>query len=267
MSPRCPPDPSHARSPWGDPSRCLGSSLNFPTPLSIEAHNAEFDRGIHTYRLGVNAFSDLTLAEFKALYLHPLNRTLPRNDIFLPMVQDNTTVDWRNKSAVTPVMSQGQCGSCWAFSSVGVIEGIWAIVHKQLIQLSAQQLMDCSDGYGNQGCEGGLMDASFRYVIANGGLDSEADYPYVGRDQTCDVTKQRRTVSHITSYADIPANNEAQLIAAVSKQPVAVAMDASDESFVMYQSGVYNGPCDASNVDHTLLVVGYTDTYFIAKNS
>ena len=133
-------------------------------------------------------------------------------------------MDWRTKNAVTPIKDQGQCGSCWAFSTTGSTEGAAAIATGKLVSLSEQQLMDCSTAQGNQGCNGGLMDNAFKYIISNGGLDTEADYPYTMRDGTCNTAKAATHAATITGYTDVPQNNDAQLQAAVDKGPVSVAM-------------------------------------------
>ena len=146
----------------------------------IEKHNAEAAAGKHSYTVGVNEFADLTNEEFKSLYVNSAyNRTMPRKETWLDAVEAES-VDWRKRGAVTPVKNQGQCGSCWSFSATGSTEGAHAIATGTLLSLSEQQLMDCSTSYGNQGCNGGLMDDAFKYIVSNGGLDTEEDYSYQG---------------------------------------------------------------------------------------
>ena len=181
------------------------------------------------------------------------------------------SVDWRKKDAVTPVKNQGGCGSCWSFSSTGSIEGINAIKNDVLVNVSEQQLIDCSTQYGNKGCEGGLMDNAFKYAI-NNGLCSEEDYPYEGEDYLCESNKCKKIVE-IDDYADIQPNNERLLMRAVAKQPVSVAIQANLTSFRFYKSGVYQDSDCGDELDHGVLIVGYGHDlfhgldYWIVKNS
>jgi hypothetical protein len=213
----------------------------------------------------VNQFSDLTSAEFAKLYLSPFKSTRERTFTTLPAATA-TSVDWRTSGAVTPVKNQGQCGSCWSFSTTGSVEGAWKIAGNTLVSLSEQQLMDCSTAEGNQGCNGGLMDDAFKYIISNGGLDTEADYPYTARDGVCNSAKQSKHAASITGFTDVPANSETQLAAAVALGPVSVAIEADQSGFQSYTSGVFSGPC-GTQLDHGVLAVGYTDSYWIVKNS
>jgi len=224
-----------------------------------------------TFTLGMNQFGDLTNQEFVSQYTSykPTPRSArrtaqPNNTANLP-----ASVDWVTAGAVTPVKNQGQCGSCWAFSTTGSIEGITFISTGQLVSLSEQELVDCSGSYGNQGCDGGEMQAAFQFVAANGGLCSEADYPYQGQDGTCQ-SSSCTSVATISSYENVQANSEAALQAAAAQQPVSVAVDASGSNWQFYTGGVMTGACGTS-LDHGVLVVGYgtsgSTKYWLVKNS
>jgi KDEL-tailed cysteine endopeptidase len=234
----------------------------------IEAHNAKDS----TYRMGVNAYSDMTSDAFAKTMLKPLTRHRPvGHEVWLPVANAvNGSVDWRTKGAVTAVKNQGRCGSCWSFSTTGAIEGAYAIATGALRNLSEQQLCDCSVPEGDHGCGGGLMDHGFQYVLDNHGLDSEEDYSYLsggGQDQTCWVNATRRVVATIDSFSDVPPKSEEQLAAAVLLQPVSVAIEADQPGFQHYKSGVYDGQGCGTHLDHGVLVVGMTAEYWVVKNS
>jgi len=169
------------------------------------------------------------------------------------------------------VKNQQQCGSCWSFSTTGSVEGAWALAGNPLVSLSEQQLVDCSTAQGNQGCNGGLMDQAFQFIISNGGICSEASYPYTATGpNTCQTTCEN--VAHISSYADVATGDENQLKAAVAVQPVSVAIEADQQVFQLYSSGVLTDSGCGTQLDHGVLVVGYgTDAsagpYWKVKNS
>jgi cathepsin L len=237
----------------------------------IAAHNAD---STATYKMAVNQFADLTAAEFKGRYASGyraqehksanVNNALLTADVMaLP-----TSVDWTTKGAVTPVKNQGQCGSCWAFSTTGSTEGINFLKTGQLVSLSEQQLVDCSGAEGNMGCNGGLMDDAFKYIISNNGICSEASYPYTAADGTC---QKCTNVVTITGYTDVPADSETALMTAIAQQPVSVAIEADQMAFQFYSSGVLTGKCGTA-LDHGVLAVGYGTSsagvgYYLVKNS
>lgn len=245
----------------------------------IEMHNYLHSKGLKSYTLGVNQFADMTASEFArqmngykmrsnisahrgVSYLSPnIPITLPRS------------VDWRKHGYVTPVKDQGQCGSCWSFSTTGALEGQHFRKTGKLVSLSEQNLVDCSVSFGNHGCEGGLMDYAFTYIKTNGGIDTETSYPYEAKEGECRYEAQSSGATD-SGFVDIlPAGDELKLKEAVATVgPVSVAIDASHPSFQMYKSGVYDEPeCSPESLDHGVLVVGYGSEngqdYWIVKNS
>jgi len=250
---------------------------NFRTNVEkIRIHNTQ--RKDATYTMGLNQFSDLTAAEFKSKYYgyQPINNEFLRSKNYHQITeQAPTAVDWRPR-AVTPVKNQGQCGSCWAFSTTGSTEGAWVLQGgNTLVSLSEQQLVDCSSAEGNQGCNGGLMDQGFQYIIKNNGICSEQDYPYVSAGGTSPGTcsaSSCTTVARIDGFTDVPANDENSLLNAVGTiGPVSVAIEADQSVFQSYTGGIINDPSCGTTLDHGVLVVGYgTDNgqdYWIVKNS
>jgi cathepsin L len=222
--------------------------------------------------MGMNEFGDMTWDEFRAAYIggfKPRAGEYIRSKNYAPIKPNPnipTSLDWRTKGAVTPVKNQGQCGSCWSFSTTGSVEGAHAIATGTLISLSEQNLMDCAGSYGNQGCNGGLMDDAFEYIIAHG-ICSEASYPYKGVDGKC---QKCTPVTHLKSYTDNPAGNEGNLSNLIQNGPVSIAIEADQSGFQFYSGGVFSGTC-GTKLDHGVLLVGYgtlsSKPYWIVKNS
>ncbi|CAD6338566.1 unnamed protein product [Miscanthus lutarioriparius] len=245
----------------------------------IDAHNAEADAGLHTFRLGLTPFADLTLEEFRARALGFRNSTNKRrvaSNRYLPHDDDDLAdvVDWRLRGAVTGVKNQQKCDACrwvagcWAFSAVAAMEGINKIATGDLVSLSEQELIDCDTQ--DSGCNGGQMDNAFQFVINNGSIDTEADYPFIGTDMACDAIREKRKVVSIDSYENVPANNEKALQKAVANQPVSVAIDAGGLAFQLYSSSIFSGICGLK-LDHGVTAVGYGsengEDFWIVKNS
>jgi len=182
-----------------------------------------------------------------------------------------TSWDWNKEGAVTPIKNQEQCGSCWSFSTTGSTEGCHYITKKVLIGLSEQNLMDCSTSEGNMGCDGGLMTQAMTYIIQNGGIDSEASYPYTAEDGTCNY-KPADNSATLKSFVNVATGSESDLQAKTHLGPVSVAIDASQNSFQFYSSGVYYEPaCSSTQLDHGVLSIGWgvdgSTPYWIVKNS
>ncbi|KAJ6333423.1 hypothetical protein OIU77_009319 [Salix suchowensis] len=240
----------------------MWSSLNLSTRL-----------GTGLYEVSINEFADLTNEEFQAarngyrtssrLSSSGTNSFRYENVTAVP-----SSMDWRKKGAVTPIKNQGQCGCCWAFSAVAAMEGITQLSTGNLISLSEQELVDCDTSGEDQGCNGGLMDDAFKFIIQNKGLATEASYPYQGAGGTCSSGK---AAAKITGYEDVPANSEAALLKAAANQPVSVAIDAGGSAFQFYSSGVFTGDC-GTQLDHGVTAVGYGASddgtkFWLVKNS
>lgn len=243
----------------------------------IERHNADYRAGLKSYKLEMNQYGDKTHDEFSVRngYLgkdRPVNAKLdaekrapvyqlPMGEIVNGEKDMPTGVDWRKHGFVTPVKNQGQCGSCWSFSTTGALEGQMMRKTGVLPSLSEQNLVDCSKREGNMGCNGGLMDNAFEYIKHQDGIDSEESYPYEMRDdKPCRYHLEDRAGDDV-GYSDIPSGSERHLKSAVANVgPVAVAIDAAHRSFQFYSEGIYYEPdCSSEQLDHGVLLVGYGD--------
>ncbi|XP_032680820.1 cathepsin L1 [Odontomachus brunneus] len=249
----------------------------------IAIHNRQYELKKVPYKLGMNKYGDMLHHEFintlngfnksVSVQLRAQRKPIASKFIEPANVELPSSVDWRENGAVTPIKDQGHCGSCWSFSATGALEGQHYRSTGKLVSLSEQNLIDCSGRYGNNGCNGGLMDQAFQYIKDNQGLDTEISYPYHGDDEKCKYNPKNSGATD-TGFMDIPEGNEKKLKAAVATiGPVSVAIDASAESFQFYREGVYYEPkCSSESLDHGVLVVGYGtddngDDYWLVKNS
>jgi cathepsin L len=242
---------------------------------------ASHDAAARGFTVALNQFADLSAKEFGRLYKGYAGERAPQHGAgFAGVHTDNdvsklpASVDWRTKNCVTPVKDQGQCGSCWSFSATGAMEGAHVLSQQgALVGLSEQNLVDCSTDQGNQGCNGGLMDDAFQYVISNPGIDSEDSYPYTATGPNDCQFDASNVATTITAFTDVSSGDENALQTAIATVgPISVAIDASQSSFQMYSGGVYNEPaCSSTQLDHGVLAVGYgTDNgtpYYLVKNS
>merc|ERR1719197_1897995 len=217
--------------------------LTFKTNVDfIMSHNERADE--HGFTVGINQFADMTRQEFKKTMLTYQAERKQANPI---KVFDTTNL-------------------------AGSVEGAYQIATGKLLSFSEQELVDCAGSYGNQGCNGGLMDNGFKYLEAKGDA-LESKYSYTGKTGTCSASKSSDPAlakGSVTSFNDVTSDSASQLMAAVSKGPVSVAIEADQSGFQFYKSGVFSGTC-GTNLDHGVLVVGYgTDSgkdYWKVKNS
>ena len=230
----------------------------------VIAHNARYEAGLETFDLELNMFGDLTLEEFTAKHLITFPRKASSDKAIGQTQVCNGSVpsvgslpdylNWTQKGAVTSVKNQGSCGSCWAFSSVGSIESTNFIKHNQLMSLSSQQMVDCTKGYGNSGCDGGDMNLTFFYVKDHG-ITTDKEYPYKAMDNKCAYHEEKQAAS-ISDCVEVPVNSEDAMLRSINVGPVSVAVQGNQLTFQFYKSGVFTGKC-GYELNHAILAVGY----------
>jgi cathepsin F len=219
---------------------------------TIEYHNS-MDSGA---QYGVNEFSDMSEEEFsqKMLTLH--HDHTHGNFPVAPAITTAppASIDWREKGAVTAVKNQGQCGSCWSFSTTGNVEGQWFLKKGSLTSLSEQNLVDC-DTKEDQGCNGGLPSNAYAYIMANGGIDTEASYPYKAVDGTCKFSKAN-VGAQISNWTSV-STDETQIAAYLAANgPLSIGINAG---WMQTYTGGVSDPlfCNPAKLDHGVLIVGY----------
>jgi len=234
-----------------------------------------------SYILGHNQFSGMDQDEFRAYLglsgnLNVADRAR-QYEVLIDSAELPSSVDWTKEGAVTPVKNQGQCGSCWSFSTTGALEGTYFNKYGTLLSFSEQQLVDCDtlrNGGKDHGCKGGLMDNAFSWISKNGGLCVETEYPYVSGTTTtggtCQTSCSALSNSKVVDFVDVTPSSDDTMMSALSKRPISIAIEADQKDFQLYKSGVFTGTC-GTKLDHGVLLVGYgnefSDDFYLVKNS
>lgn len=237
---------------------------------------------------GITKFFDLDEVEFQNKYLmKPFTAEQFRRQTRFGSIANYRSFnapesfDWREHGAVTPVKNQGSCGSCWAFSTTGNIEGQWYLQKKELVPLSEQNLVDCDHqcepndpNVCNAGCGGGLMWLSFQHIVNAGGIATEKAYPYTAKNGQCHYNETMRGAT-VSSWKMLPTNEDELAAWLAANGPVAVAVNASWLQF--YTKGISDpAMCNPDGLNHAVLLVGYgtgkslfgkEKKYWIVKNS
>jgi len=263
----------HGKSYSSEAEEALRMNIFFERVAEIEQHNARFEAGEETFTMVINRFSDMLASELSS----KMNGVISPAKIEATFTKLGSeaaaalpdTVDWRSEGIVTPIKDQTGCGCCWAFSTVASFEGQHAKKTGKLVSLSEQQLVDCSP----QHCQGGWMGTAFDYLVKAGGIETEADYPYVHEERTCqfNISKVAATLTgHVTLQPQEDEDVLQQAVATIG--PISVGIDALP-NFWSYGSGVYYGAnCSQTYINHAVTVVGYGTTengtdYWLVKNS
>jgi cathepsin L len=242
--------------------------------LIIKLHNEKK----LSWKLGHNKFSGMSKIEFiEYMKFNNNNKNTENNYIKynIEKCELNNYIDWVYKGAVTNVKNQGKCGSCWAYSAVGSLEGIYKITYGKLLNFSQQQLIDCTYNINyHNSCKGGNHDFAFQWINQNNGLCLESQYKdtsyYTLEPGYCNAKCENVVGSKILYYVKINSKSESELLCALNKQPISASIDASENTFKFYKSGIITNDCN-HNSNHAILVVGYGTinniNYYKIKNS
>ena len=258
---------------WMRDSNQLYTGDEYQARLGIFMSNARLIREHNakgSFKVALNRFAAMTPSEYKAML--GFKPQIKQNKAVKSNFKKAASLDWREKGAVNDIKDQGQCGSCWAFSTIAGAEGANFVSSGKLQSFSESNLVDCVDTCF--GCDGGLMTLAFDYVINKqaGKLMLESDYPYKPVQQSCKFDKSK-AVGSVSKYVEIVEGDEDDLAAKCSQYgPVCVAIDASQWSFQLYKGGIYDEPsCSPYNLDHGVACVGYgsegSQEYWIVRNS
>eukprot|EP00824_Muranothrix_gubernata_P018174 TRINITY_DN37089_c0_g1_i1.p1 TRINITY_DN37089_c0_g1~~TRINITY_DN37089_c0_g1_i1.p1 ORF type:complete len:361 (+),score=80.85 TRINITY_DN37089_c0_g1_i1:93-1085(+) len=253
----------YRRRYWNEEEREARFRIFARNLIKIEEHNRDETQG---HKLGINHMIDLSQDEIKDRYLGLKGESPRTGKKHVGSSFGDISVDWVKQGKVTRVKNQGDCGSCWAFSAIGSVESLHAIVTGQLVEFSEQMLLDCDTQ--DDACKGGLMDIAYKFLEVTG-IESEKDYPYKAREMKCQKEKFN-PVWHIGGYVDVGEYDNPALLNALSKQPIAIAIEADEFVFDFYRHGIIKWGC-GQNLDHGVLLVGAGEDdgvkYWKVKNS
>ncbi|XP_030566658.1 cathepsin L1 isoform X3 [Drosophila novamexicana] len=240
----------------------------------VNEHNSYYETGKSSFRLATNTLADMNTDSYLKGYLRLLRSPAISDsdniaDIVGSPLMNNVpeSFDWRKKGFITPSYNQQSCGSCYAFSIAQSIEGQVFKRTGKILALSEQQIVDCSISHGNQGCIGGSLRNTLRYLQATGGLMRSLDYKYASKKGECQFVSELAVVN-VTSWAILPTKDENAIQAAVAHiGPVAVSINASPKTFQLYSEGIYDDvSCSSTSVNHAMLLIGFDKDFWILKN-
>ncbi|XP_056644470.1 cathepsin L-like proteinase [Diorhabda sublineata] len=233
----------------------------------IEKHNAMYEKGEVSYFMKITQFADWTLEEYKSMLGAQLNGEPKFNPIgtFKPEVNFTRpeSIDWRQKGAVLAVKTQGQCGSCWAFSTTGALEGQLAIHRNQYIPLSEQELVSCDEN--NRACKGGWIDVPYTYIKQNG-LSSEEQYPYTGNESSCINNITNKPLTTVQGFISIEKDEESMADAVATVGPISIYVNAI-ANWQLYGGGIFDDKDCVHDFNHAVIITGYDYQSWTIKNS
>ncbi|CAG9332823.1 unnamed protein product [Blepharisma stoltei] len=227
-----------------------------------------------TWYMGINQFSDLTHEEFNLAHKNKIIvPELPISDTTEKLAHPNLKMkrkwDWRQEGCVTQVLNEGNCDAPWAYTAVDAIASQYCVSGHNLVQLSVQEVIDCSGSYGNNGCNGGTITNVYKFAMKNG-LTTEEIYPNTGKQGVCKTAKEKETIATISKYANVTPNNATALESVILQTPVSVTVEAIGAGWQNYKGGVISSNCGTS-LDWAVLAIGYnldnSPPYYICKNS
>ena len=270
----------------------------------VDSHNQRFAQGLESYYLSLNKFAATDYKEFAQTHLSPKTNGLLSFEYKCPVTfESNSTslpdsLSYKPGSAsvqTTEVKDQGNCGSCWTFGAVAAMEGALCRAGVKDCSnwkgLSEQQLVDCASRthrsndenvidlapYDNNACNGGFQTNAFRAIMLQGGMEQEADYPYIsgdsGRKGTCQYDKSKAIKNVLSNCSMVKSKDEADLKAAIYEKGVTtVGINAAGPQFMLYSGGIFQrSGCNPNALDHAVTITGYGvdagDKFWEIKNS